>query len=582
MVPWLAAALAWPSACAAGETLAAAQALAPPADDRAALILYRPASSASPARGWRMWFMRLDTRGLGGAATVVLMHEDAPVPRDPRQQLLLPGQALRIDLLPGTVALSVARDRLQRRRSIQQAHTETLDLQPGSLTVIEADALDEEPVFRFRDPAALQAAGTLRWAYLNLARDQHTAILAMHAGAQAIEPPVDPRCLPGPRTVRWANAALSTELIDCAWQQGTVSWSDGSRLETRFRAEAGVLASLHLSTTSDNQRLAALCAMSGSPLSQGGGALFFAPCGYVSAVDGIRIDSNTTQADLLAWLRGAPNSIVRLSVVDINGRPLTEREVQRVRLPQVLALVPEGTARFDAADGSRFTGRALLLDADAQAQLPYARPADSIGQLVRADGSGYVGEFRAGLPNGRGWCFDVFGGESCHYESGLELVDTGALRRPADVILAEQAGLPAGIAVDFLRRRHLEALLAEDWNSFLQLDADLMTLGADTGVEALYFTASALEALGRPEPAITRLTAYLNLAGSSGVQYGEALSMFARLQPRTESAREARLVEEDAARDARRAFCASALAEGVRPCGCAEFPELGVAAGRCR
>jgi len=93
------------------------------------------------------------------------------------------------------------------------------------------------------------------------------------------------------------------------------------------------------------------------------------------------------------------------------------------------------------------------------------------------------------------------------------------------------------MTIDLLRRQHIEALLDERWIDFLQLDADLTVLGADTGVEALFYVARALAATGRPEIALQRAMGYLNLAGAEGAAYGEALSLVAELRPLAELAR---------------------------------------------
>lgn len=572
--------LAWSPRPLVADTLTAAQGLAAAPDDRAVVVFYR----LPPARGaavWDvLWYTSLQAIGLT-EGRVFVDHADTLAPGNPR---LAAGEALRLELLPGVVVLGVQRSRGRGRRQVQQGHSEVLTLEPGSLTLVQVDAFAEAPVFRQHAPEALTDPQALRWSRHDLAGWQTRTLLAMHAGALAIEPPLDPRCLPGERRVRWANAELLGELQDCAWQSGTLRWQDGSELATRFRAEAGVLASLQLVRSAAGRTLLMLCAQPGSPLFRGGGALFFAPCGYVGAIDGVAVAADSTVEDMIAQLRGVPGSSVSLTVVDAGGSRLAERGIERVQLPHAIGLVPEGMARVSYADGRRHLGPVSLPSADETGTLPPAEPAAGLGQLTWADGNGYLGEFRDGLAHGAGWCFDSFdprSGEPCRYQDGQALLETGALRRsPAD-ILAAQSGLPPGVAVDFLRQRHIEALLAENWSTFLQLDADLTTLGADTGVEALFFAARALQALGHPEPAMTRLTAYLTLAGSEGAQYGAALGLFAELQSQVEPARARRLAEEAAAREAREAFCTAARAENLLPCGCAEHGAFSGSAGAC-
>lgn len=571
-------ALSWFPGPLAAEPLTAAQGLAVPPDDRAVVVFYRLA----PVRGaatWDQWHTTLQVRGLT-EGRVTVDHAGTLPAGNPR---LATGEALRVELLPGEVEFLVFRVRRPGRRQVLQTHSETLSLTPGSVTLIRVDAFNDAPVIQAQVPETLVDPQSLRWARHDLAGWQLRALHGMHAGALAIEPPLDPRCLPGERRVRWANAELLAELRDCAWQPGKLRWQDGSELSTRFRVEGGVMASVGVSHYVSGYTRVVLCAIPGSPLTEGAGELFFSPCGFVGAIDGVAVDAGGGVEPVIARLRGAPGTSVDLTVVDVSGRRLAERRIERVRLPNALGLVPEGMARVEYADGRRYFGPVRLPSADETGTLPPAEPLAGIGQLTWPDGSGYLGEFLDGQAHGAGWCFDRFdlwSGEPCRYQDGEALLDTGALQRSPEAILAMQPGLPPSVAVDFLRQRHIEALLAENWPTFLQLDADLAALGADSGVEALFFAARALHALGRPEPAMTRLTAYLTLAGSEGGQYGAALGLFAELQPQLDAARSQRSAEELTSRQAREAFCAAALAEELRPCGCAEH-DLGGSTAEC-
>ncbi|MGM0679735.1 MAG: hypothetical protein ACQESY_07705, partial [Pseudomonadota bacterium] len=187
-------------------------------------------------------------------------------------------------------------------------------------------------------------------------------------------------------------------------------------------------------------------------------------------------------------------------------------------------------------DGRRYTGP-VVLDSAKGNQLPLARPRDSAsrtmkklnlhGQIIQADGQGFIGQFDQGQPRGQGYCFKGTRGEPCFYApdsngkvtslaySGNEELKRPAYStRPASAILADFNNLPKSAAIDLLRKRWVDALLAEKWDAYLIHMAELQTLGFDTGVESIFYEAKALQATRWPELAYDKLQSYLNLAGA--------------------------------------------------------------------
>jgi hypothetical protein len=243
-------------------------------------------------------------------------------------------------------------------------------------------------------------------------------------------------------------------------------------------------------------------------------------------------------------------------------------------------IIPKGLSSLVRSNGEEIIAKMRLATANDAGSLPAPIPWD-IGQSRWPDGTGVLGAFIDGVINGQSWCFDVLSGEVCHLENGQRLTETGVQRRFVADILATEPGLSPSMTIDLLRQRQIEALLSERWLEFLQLDADLSTLGVDTGIEALYYTGLALSGLGRYEPALQRINAYLNIAGASGASYGQALSLFADLRPRGEAAQQRRVSLMRSERELRGRFCRAVQLQGHSLCGCREFPELAIALGQC-
>lgn len=199
-----------------------------------------------------------------------------------------------------------------------------------------------------------------------------------------------------------------------------------------------------------------------------------------------------------------------------------------------------------------------------------------IGQITHGDG-GYLGAFSEGRPHGSGYCFtdNGIGGEACRYEEGERVSSENSVPvRNREEILAQAQGLSGQAAIDLLRRKMIDALSAELWSEYLRYYTDLQTLGADTGLEAIYYEARSLAELNQSGPAFDAVQVYLNLAGSSGAAYEDALALYAELEPSAEAYNQRKELERTRAREQRRAFCQMRMEIGATLCGCSEFTNL--------
>ena len=393
-----------------------------------------------------------------------------------------------------------------------------------------------------------------------------------HLKPLAMEPPLDARCLPGDRKLRWANAVAEAQLDGCAISGGRWLFDDGSRLQVVLNRDWRLGLYQHDHSTRVTQRRLSPLVEAEWLLRETDGAnlrpvrdVFGFPgrFGLWFSTDALGPQNPDAQGEVhVAYATHYGSDGPR-----DNGRTL---------LPVARPGIPDwqhGPARLDYADGRVFLGSVRLLLADDTGQLPLPHP-EGVGQRRYPDGRGVIARFLEGAAEGPAWCFDDFGGEPCDYRNDSRLSELGVPLRSVDTIMASLPPLPRQTAIDLLRRRHIEALLEERWEDFLQLEQDLLTLEVDTGLESLFYVARAMAKLGRDEPALARLNTYLNLAGSSGAAYADALALLDRLLGRQGQPAS---TAPDAAADARLerlGFCRSELQRGQPLCGCREFPEL--------
>lgn len=407
------------------------------------------------------------------------------------------------------------------------------------------------------------------------ARETHVG----HLKPLAIEPPLDARCLPGDRKLRWANAEAELHFDGCAVARGHWLYDDGSRLQVALNQDWRLGLHEHdygarsMQRTTQH-RLSPLAEAEWVVLRTGeapsptrGVTGFPEWFGVTLSADAFGPQSLDAQGKV---------RIVYNKGFQTDGQTKDLAPIARPGIPDW----PHGPARLDYADGSVFRGSVRLLAADDRGQLPLPRP-EGVGQRHYADGTGVLARFMDGAAEGPAWCFDDFGGEPCNYRDDARLSELGVPLRSVDTILASLPPLPRETAVDLLRRRHIEALLSERWEDFLQLEQDLATLGVDTGLESLFYTARALAHFDRTTEALDRLNAYLNLAGSTGAAYGEALALLDRLLAVEPQQTDTPQAAAAAARVERETFCRAELARGQLLCGCREFPELDIAAATC-
>lgn len=379
---------------------------------------------------------------------------------------------------------------------------------------------------------------------------------------RAVRFDADGTCLRGNVRARWANAELSADTQDCAMQQATLSFDDGTMVNTAIgqaRMLGVVLGEIstvvYVATVMEDSAAQRRGVRAGE---------------RIYAVNAQKVPETGDVSQQAARMIADSQGPVTLTLTDFEGQ--SPRDVTMVPGPTAssrLRLIPDTPTDVIYPDGSRYSGAINLGPAGEDGKLPLPQP-KGIGQRLTATG-GYLGTFANGLPHGQGYCFDADRGGPCRHQRGQRVYDTGAPERSRQQILAETQGLSGQAATDLLRKRMVDALLAERWQEYLRRLTDLQTLGVDTGVEAIYYEANALASLGRTEPAFERVNAYLNLAGASGASYADALSLYSELEPEAQAARAAREREQAAAREQRRRFCEARNQADAPLCGCREF-----------
>lgn len=529
----------------------------------------------------RLFFMTLDGEGLAhGFRPSLFWARDWDARQGGKRFIVMPGRYT-VDVIRRITLAS------------ELAAVLPLTLNAGETVYIQLDARREAPwvaqveadVFADYLASGGRPVGIVEDQWF---RGQHLSVLGWHFGAQTIDPPVDGHCSDGPRLVDWGNASLAAELEDCGYRSGEFNWQDGTEASIEFadlRGEAlrfgtltvprgGYATSYWLRRIPESQ---ALDEHAFALIDANGTSHASYMSGSLRAIDGTDA-RGLSREETLRRLRGPLGSRVTLALSPGNTQTVNRLSVTRSGPASSIVLWPEW-GRVSWPDGWRFTGDIQLSAADADGMLPPPQP-NGLGEFAAPDGGRVLARSKGRMPEGMGLCIDVFGVEPCRWSDGRRLTDTGAVRRDVEEVLSLQPGLNPAMALDFLRQRQIEALLAERWTEYLQLEADLTALGVDTGIEALFFAARALETLGRHEQAWQRLTGYLNIAGQQGANYGEALSMFGRLQPEAEGATQRRITSEAAFADEARAFCELALTRGDALCACREL--ISLPAGECR
>lgn len=326
----------------------------------------------------------------------------------------------------------------------------------------------------------------------------------------------------------------------------------------------------------------------------------------LSSVDGVPVSPDKQDiGTIVRLLSGQPGTTVNIEVdlADGNG-PATELVVERESVSGFVGLLPGDDTTIHYPDGGHYTGPVVIkneVENSLSLPVPFA-PAPVVhidsglvnqkkgqnlnrlnlhGQLLQQNGHGFLGRFdKRGNPTGPGYCFTGREGHSCHaistaarvayYRDGAENKWPSYSIRDQEMILAELGKLPRKAAIDLLRKRWVDALMAEQWDTYLTLMSELHTLGFDTGIEALYYEAVALQQRN-PERAHEQLKTYLNLSGSGGANYAGALDLYTRLEGPAKEARHQRLAKIEQARKQRHAFCEKLIEQGTLLCGCREF-----------
>ena len=520
-------------------------------EDAAAVILFRGSDRyRGRIRSWD-WSLQSDgaspIRHLETLVPWIIEMDNLPTP-------LTAATATRLILWPGQYSTAINRQ--------SERHEDLLTLNAGDLLILQLDAGTRAPFARAVSVETF-AAHLARQRGSGWRDVDHRAIHAawlseQHLGAVEITPRIDNTCEDGRRTLLWHNARLEAELVDCSWREGNLSFDDGTTIELLppdLRARS-VISAFVLPDSDDVSFFIPMDHIQEGRSSSGpgltGGVASLPVTGHLHAVDGHSVAELREQRELELLLRGAPGSTVRITVASSDhASPSRRSEFELPRNQRAtkgsgsfLFFPPLVEARLTYADAGHYAGGIELLTAE-DGRLPLPSP-EGTGRRILADGSGYEGRFANGAAEGLMWCFGLDDEGPCEFANGRRLSETGAILRSPEEILQTQPGFNRDMTIDLLRRQHIEALLAERWPEFLQLDSDLTVLGVDTGVEALFYMARALAASGRPDIAEQRAMAYLNLAGSEGAAYGEALSLVTELRPAAERARnerEAQLTE---------------------------------------
>jgi hypothetical protein len=522
----------------------------------------------------RALLMVYSTRAKPGRPLIYRIIRGFPAVISERYYQIGFGKPDAIYLLPGRYTLIAGDQGLN-------PHPIEINLAAGEIQVLRHTS-DRPPYLEPVHQDALFTDRELRGSAPELRRVDEKQVLTQRRvflNADEIETHAEDFCIQGIARARWANAQLESRFENCAPISGTFSYDDGTTLSASFEVIGGIgimfsqqYGVLHIEN-----------AYAGMPAALAG----IRDSEQIVAVDHIVLNRLQNAAEAIAALRGPPGSTVRVQVSPLFV-PQQARVVDIVRapIPGMFEMKPASPAHLRHADGSRFRGTVELDHGEALVQpgkttvgstpssqrhgLPLPRPV-GIGQLMQPDGHGFLGPFENGLAHGQGYCFTATGGRACRYQEGVRVSDSGVATRDARSVLSSVGNLPPEAAVDMLRQRWIQALMEERWSDFLDRQADLHAVGFDTGDESLFFEARALNATGQPEAAMERLVAYLNLVGSAGASYPDALALYPVLEAPAAAAREARLAALRTAREARMAYC-EIDAQTERPaCGCHEF-----------
>lgn len=502
------------------------------------------------------------------------------------------GTVTMVHVLPGDYQLALMRQTPGWTTVTTLNHRIDLSLAAGDTRIFkwvkdDAPFLDEISPELARPALAKQlevADFNFRRSELNLHQRQWAALKSQLLNAS--ETDFDPTlpCHKRPFRAKWSNASFEGRFTNCELTHGEFYYQDGTRLRTTFK-RGGVGLGVLFNGMINNL-------IEGMPAERAG----IKQAEYVHAVDGVSIKGNTGVVDqnlFVALARGETGSKVRLSV-SANDDPYGARqrsvEIERVNLPGILSMEPGVFSEIHYPDGRRYRGPVTLKSPPPLSELlPLPEPKDAgdkinrllnlHGQLSTADGSGFLGVFIKGQPEGHGYCYRNKHGEPCFYANGMEKWrgdETPQMapyigNRNADDILDSLGDLPQPVAIDLLRKRWVDALMTERWDDYLIHMAELQTIGFDTGIESIYFEGRALQHLGWPEQAHEKYQAYINLAGRSGASYADALSFYSQIKGDALYARQQRLAQMAEARDKRRDFCRLKASKGATLCGCLEF-----------
>ncbi|MFO7603575.1 MAG: PDZ domain-containing protein [Gammaproteobacteria bacterium] len=404
----------------------------------------------------------------------------------------------------------------------------------------------------------------------------------LNADETDFDPTLD--CPDKPLRAKWSNASFEGRFTNCALTHGDFFYNDGTRVRTHFMNGGLGIRFYYNGLISE--------VLSGSAAERAG----ITAGQYLHAIDGTTVTSSVPKRNdnvVAALALGDVGSKARLTLSTGPQGPKRTVVTERAMIPGLLSLVPGARSEIHYPDGRRYRGpislnRPLVLIGQvAVLDLPIPLDAsDKInqrlnphGQLSQPDGSGFLGQFVKGQPEGHGYCYKRDQGQSCFYSKGTEQwrgektpqMAPYIRGRDANDILNSLGDLPRQVAIDLLRKRWVDALLAERWNDYLVHMAELQKVGFDTGIEAIYYEGRALQELGWPEQAHDKYEAYINLAGTGGASYADALSSYSRIKGEAQQARQKRLGQISQARDKRRDFCRAQVSSGTSLCGCLEF-----------
>lgn len=475
---------------------------------------------------------------------------------------------------PGEYVLrphSLSHDKPPIRTRLEAGETLALNIE---LKTYQATELAREQLLADPFLDDLESASFVTFLNLGHHASQRAAARMLNGEKMIVE--ADGNCLVAPVRVLWPNARFSASVDECHMQRATIRYDSGVSVDMPLadRKLIGISWSQENRGQPYVERV-----FPGSPAESAGLKGM-----YVVAVDGQPLPAGDKSYVQASRLIKEANGPVILNVAEANGVNQREVRLEPAAFPATrLSVQPSGPLSVTFPDGRRFDGQVELSSAREQGQ---ALPPPKLGQVGQWTDSrgGYLGGVAGNQPNGPGYCYQGDGrnGQPCRYEQGKRVEsDTGVSSRSRQAIMAETQGLTGQAAIDLLKRKMIDALSAERWTPFLRYHDDLQTLGVDTGLEAIYYQAKALSELGRVPAAFERVQAYLNLAGTSGAAYSDALALYSALEPRVALARTQQQREREQAREDRRAFCAVQLEQGEPLCGCREFKGLVPAALEC-